>query len=332
MNFLKKSHKIFVAGHNGMVGKAIIRELNKGEYKNIIVEERSKLDLSDAISVKNWFLINKPDIVILAAAKVGGIYANDKYPYDFISENFKIQNNIIENSWLNNVKRLVFLGSSCIYPKFAEQPIREESLLTGSLEKTNEWYAIAKIAGIKLCEALYKQYKFDAISLMPTNLYGPGDNYNLENSHVIPALIRKFYEAKVSKSKFVTCWGTGKARREFLHVDDLASACLFVLNNFDTNRDINLKSKSFDINRLLNVGTGQDITIKEISYLISEIIGFDGQIKWDETKPDGTPRKLLDTTKINSMGWNYKINLETGLKQTIKEFEKSYLDKSFRSN
>lgn len=331
MNFLKNSEKIFVAGHNGMVGKAIIRELNKNEFNNILIEDRSKLDLSDEIAVKNWFSTNKPDYVILAAAKVGGIYANNKYPYNFLFENLKIQNNVIEQSWKNNVKRLIFLGSSCIYPKFSEQPIKEESLLTGSLEKTNEWYAIAKIAGIKLCEALYKQYQFDTICLMPTNLYGPGDNYNLENSHVVPALIRKFYEAKLSKKKYVTCWGSGNVKREFLHVDDLAKACLFLLNKSYTDEKINQKLNISNNNRLLNVGTGKDLTIKEIAYLISEIIGFKGEIKWDTTKPDGTPRKLLDTSKIREIGWNFKINLKNGLSQTIKEFEKSYIKKDFRN-
>ena len=331
MDFLKKTHKIFVDGHNGMVGQAIIRELKKTEYNNILIASRDELDLADEESVKNWFSINKPDIVILAAAKVGGINANNTLPYNFLFENLKIQNNVIHYSWQNNVKRFLFLGSSCIYPKFAEQPIKEESLLSGSLEKTNEWYAIAKIAGIKLCEALYKQYNFDAISLMPTNLYGPGDNYNLEKSHVIPALIRKFYEAKFYKKEFVTCWGTGTVKREFLHVDDLAKACIFVINKFDTKKEISQKSEFTGLKRLLNVGTGQDITIKEISYLISEIIGFDGEIKWDETKPDGTPRKLLDTTRIKSMGWDYKINLENGLRQTINDFEKSFQKKDFRN-
>tara|TARA_Y200000002_G_scaffold266584_1_gene221571 strand:- start:737 stop:1735 length:999 start_codon:yes stop_codon:yes gene_type:complete len=330
MNKFQKSDKIFIAGHNGMVGKAITRRLKELNFSNLLQVSKSELDLTNEQSVKNWFEINKPDIVIVAAAKVGGIHANNQYPYNFLVENIKIQNNVIEQSWKNNVKRLLFLGSSCIYPKFAEQPIIEESLLSGSLEKTNESYAIAKIAGIKLCESLNKQFNFDAICLMPTNLYGPGDNYNLSNSHVIPALIRKFYEAKLNNSESVVCWGTGNVRREFLHVDDLANACIFALSKWYPNEKDAPKDKNGENLFFLNVGTGKDSSIREIANLISEIVGYEGTIKWDISKPDGTPKKLLNITKIKSLGWDYEVNLRDGLLKTFIDFKKSYARKSFR--
>ena len=330
MNLITKSDKIFVAGHNGMVGKAIIRKLKELQYTNLLTVSRSELDLTKEIQVQNWFQYNKPDVVVVAAAKVGGIYANNEYPYNFLFENLKIQNNIIDQSWKNNTKRLLFLGSSCIYPKYSEQPIREESLLKGALEKTNEWYALAKISGIKLCEALSKQYNFDAICLMPTNLYGPGDNYNLNNSHVLPALIRKFYEAKINNHNNVTCWGSGLVKREFLHVDDLASACVFALENWDpkdAKSPINSEGEKL---YFLNVGTGKDNTLKELTRLIADIINYKGDIKWDTSKPDGTPRKLLNTSKINSLGWRHQIKLKDGLFNTIQDFKTSYSKKDFR--
>ena len=275
--------------------------------------------------VKNWFDLKRPDIVIIAAAKVGGIQANDIYSADFILENLKIQNNIIENAWRYGVKKLLFLGSSCIYPKFAKQPISEEELLTSSLETSNQWYAIAKISGIKLCEAFKKQYNFNAISLMPTNLYGPGDNYHPENSHVLASLIRRFCEAKFRNQKEVICWGTGSPLREFLHVDDLASACIFAIEKWDQDssdapKDINNKPLRF-----LNVGTGLDISIKELANLIAKIVGFQGEILWDKSKPDGTPKKQLNVNRINEMGWKSQIPLKQGLKETIKIYQEEFL-------
>ena len=330
MKLINNSEKIFVAGHNGMVGSAICRNLQRNGYSSILKESRKDLDLCDEYSVREWFKRNKPSIVIIAAAKVGGILANESFPADFILENLKIQNNIIEQSWKNGVKRLLFLGSSCIYPKFSNQPIKEEYLLQSDLEETNKYYAIAKITGIKLCQALRKQYDFDAISLMPTNLYGPKDNYHLENSHVIPALIRKFYEAKIYNREYVYCWGTGNALREFLHVDDLADACTFALEEWNPS-DMNLpKMEIGESLNYLNVGTGLEISIKNLATIISKIIGFKGEIKWDTKKKDGTPRKLLNVSKINQLGWKAKINLEDGLKSTIDEFIKDYEINNFR--
>ena len=314
----------FVAGHKGMVGAAIVRSLKKFGYSKILTADRNKLNLTCLEEVKSWFERNKPDIVIIAAAKVGGIVANNNYPAEFLLENLKIQNNIIETAWLNGTKRLLFLGSSCIYPKFAEQPIKEESLLKGYLEPTNEWYAIAKIAGIKLCQALRKQYGFDAISLMPTNLYGPGDNYDLENSHVLPALIRKFYNAYIDNKDEVLCWGTGTPMREFLHVDDLGEACVFALKHFNPDSKFSLKDEFGNNLNYLNVGTGKDINIRELSEIISRFVGFRGKIIWDNTKPDGTPKKQLDITRIKSLGWLPRINLNDGIKSTIDEFIKDY--------
>ena len=316
---IKADDRFFVAGARGMAGSAICRALQQKGYGDkakggaLLIPNRQELDLLNQEAVKAWYAEHKPDVVVLAAAKVGGIYANDTYPADFLLENLKIQTNVIEGAWKAGVRRLLFLGSSCIYPKFAEQPIKEEALLTGSLESTNEWYAIAKITGIKLCESLRQQYGFDAISLMPTNLYGPGDNYHLENSHVLPALIRRFHEAKESKAGSVTCWGTGSPMREFLHVDDLGNACVFALENWstldqDAPRDDQGKPMAF-----LNVGTGVDLTIKELAEQIAEVVGFKGTIEWDSSKPDGTPKKQLDVSRIKELGWNSRIPLAEGL-------------------
>ena len=309
---INQDDRFFVAGHRGMAGSAICRALQRSGYENLLMASRDELDLLDLQAVQHWFAQNKPTVVVLAAAKVGGIHANDTYPADFLLENLKIQNNVIETAWRSGVKRLLFLGSSCIYPKFAEQPIKEESLLTGALEPTNEWYAIAKIAGIKLCESLRKQYGFDAISLMPTNLYGPGDNYHPENSHVLPALIRRFYEAKESESECVTCWGTGSPMREFLHVDDLGDACVFTLENW---------KPSQEQIQYLNVGTGIDLTIRELAEIIAEKIGFNGEILWDTSKPDGTPKKQLDVSRIHLLGWSSKTSLPVGIAHAIDDFQ-----------
>jgi GDP-L-fucose synthase len=308
---ISASDRIFVAGHRGMAGSAIVRRLQRGGYSNLLTAGRQELDLADPVAVQGWFAASRPDVVVLAAAKVGGILANDTYPADFLLENLKIQNHIIENAWRHGAKRLLFLGSSCIYPKLAPQPIREDSLLTGALESTNEWYAIAKITGIKLCHALRRQHGFDAISLMPTNLYGPGDNYHATNSHVLPALIRRFQEAKETNAAEVRCWGSGSPRREFLHVDDLADAALFVLESWQPGPD--------DC-QFLNVGTGTDVTIRELAMLVAEFVGYEGRIEWDTSKPDGTPRKLLDVSRLASLGWTAQIPLEQGLARTIAEF------------
>ncbi len=327
---MENNDKIFVAGHKGMVGSAILRNLRKNGYNNLMVVDKKDLDLSNKNSVFEWFENFKPDIVIIAAAKVGGIYANNTFPADFILNNLKIQNNLIEASLINKVKRLLFLGSSCIYPKFCDQPIKEEYLLNGYLEKTNEFYAIAKISGLKLCEALRKQYGFDALTLMPTNLYGPGDNYSETNSHVMPALIRKFSEAANNNKKQVICWGTGSPKREFLHVDDLADACLFALLNWDINSNSAPKDPNNEPLTFLNVGTGKDISINELANIISEKCGFTGEIVWDDSKPDGTPQKLLDVSKLNNLGWNYKINLKDGIEETISNFKNELNKKKIR--
>ena len=321
------NEKIFIAGSSGMVGKAIKKLLLKSNYGlkenngEILSPSRKELNLSNAKMVDDWFVNNKPTVVILAAAKVGGILANSKYPKDFLLENLKIQTNVIDASWKFGVKRFLFLGSSCIYPKFAEQPIKEESLLNGPLEPTNQWYAIAKIAGIKLCEAFRAQYNFDAISLMPTNLYGPGDNYHPENSHVFASLIKKFYHATNTNSPTVTCWGSGEPLREFIHVDDLANAILYVLENWDpTSKDAPLDSRGNPLT-LLNVGSGIDISIKDLANKMSNIIGFKGKIIWDRSKPDGTFKKQLDITRINKLGWRTQINLEEGIINTFKNYQ-----------
>jgi len=307
-----------------MAGSAIVRALQKKGYGKsssggkIFTPDRKQLDLLDGVAVDQWMTANQPDVVVLAAAKVGGILANSTYPADFLLENLKIQSHVIESAWRSGARRLLFLGSSCIYPKFAEQPIKEESLLSGALEPTNEWYAIAKIAGIKLCESLRKQYGFDAISLMPTNLYGPGDNYHPENSHVLPALIRRFHEAKESGAESVTCWGTGSPMREFLHVDDLGDACVFALENW--------QPKPEEL-KFLNVGTGVDLSIRELAEAVAHATGFMGAIHWDASKPDGTPKKQLDVSRLKAHGWRARIPLEKGLKSTVALFR----DKETRS-
>ncbi len=320
------NEKIFIAGARGMAGSAICRSLCKNGYGRInggqlLKPTRKELNLLDSNEVRKWFEINKPTVVIIAAAKVGGIYANSIYPTQFLLENLKIQNNLVENSWKTGVKRLLFLGSSCIYPKFAQQPINEDSLLTGQLEETNQWYGIAKIAGIKLCEALRKQYGFDAISLMPTNLYGPGDNYHPQNSHVMASFIRKFCEASINSSPSVKCWGTGNPLREFLHVDDLGDAVVFALENWDPNSRNAPKDENNKKLTTLNVGTGKDISIKELAFKISNLLNYKGKIIWDKSKPDGTPKKLLDIQKIQSLGWDPKISLSEGIKDTIESYK-----------
>ncbi|MDW7693193.1 GDP-L-fucose synthase [Flammeovirgaceae bacterium SG7u.111] len=298
---MEKDFKIYIAGHRGMVGSAIYRKLESEGYSNIIHRTSKELDLRDQTQVSDFFKIEKPDVVVLAAAKVGGIHANNVYRAEFLYDNLMIQNNVIHQSYLNNVKKLLFLGSSCIYPKFAPQPLKEDYLLTGELEPTNEPYAIAKIAGIKMCENYRSQYGCDFISAMPTNLYGPNDNYDLNNSHVLPALIRKFHTAKTNGVAFVPVWGSGTPKREFLHVDDLADACYYLLQNYNGEQ-------------LVNVGTGEDISIKELAYLVKMIVGFEGDIKFDSSKPDGTPRKLMDVSKLNGLGWKYSIGLEEGIR------------------
>ncbi len=326
---INKSDKIYVAGHKGMVGNAIVKNLQKNGFNNLLLVNKEQLDLKNRKLVFEWFENFKPDVVVIAAAKVGGIFANNSYPVDFLLDNLKIQNNLIECSFINNVKRLLFLGSSCIYPKFCKQPIKEDYLLGGSLEKTNEWYAIAKISGIKLCEALRKQYGFDAFSLMPTNLYGPGDNYNERNSHVLPALIRKFSEAAVNKKKAVTCWGTGLPKREFLHVDDLADACRFVLLNWDLDSSLAPKNNNESLS-FLNVGSGKEISIKDLAYLVAKKCEYNGQIIWDHSKPDGTPQKLLDVSKLKALGWEYNIGLDIGVEKTIKSYKKELNENTIR--
>ena len=297
---MNKNSKIYVAGHRGMVGSAIVRELQNQGFDNIITKTHDELDLINQEKVTEFFAEEKPEFVFLAAAKVGGIEANRTKMADFTYENLQIQNNIIHNSYLKGVKRLVFLGSSCIYPKFAAQPIKEEYLLTGLLEQTNYGYAIAKIAGVKMCEAYADQYGCDFISLMPTNLYGINDNFDLNSSHVLPALMRKFHEAKVNNREFVEVWGSGTPKREFLYVDDLARACLFAMNNKE-------------VKGLVNIGVGEDLTIRELAELIKKTVGFKGELKFDATKPDGTPRKCMDVSKINSLGWKAKVSLEDGV-------------------
>ena len=287
---MQKDSKIFVAGHRGLVGSAIVRNLENHGYKNLVLRGRKETDLTNSTAVARLFETESPEYVFLAAAKVGGILANSSYPADFIRDNLAIQLNVIDAAYKNGVKKLEFLGSSCIYPKFAPQPMKEEYLLTGALEPTNEWYAIAKIAGIKLCQAYRQQYGFNAISLMPTNLYGPGDNFDLKNSHVLPALIRKFHEAKMEGRNEVVIWGTGTPRREFLHVDDLASAAVFLMEQYDGGE-------------IVNVGVGEDVTIAELAGIVKRVVGFEGNLVFDTTKPDGTPRKLLDVSRLTGLGW-----------------------------
>lgn len=303
---MNKDSKIYVAGHRGMVGSAILRKLNAEGYSNIIARTSKELDLKDQQSVKDFFKAEKPAYVFLAAAKVGGIHANNTYRAEFIYENLMIQNNVIHSAYETGVKKLLFLGSSCIYPKLAPQPLKEEYLLTGLLEPSNEPYAIAKIAGVKMCEAYHSQYGCNFISGMPTNLYGPNDNYDLNNSHVLPALISKFHTAKIENKPFVEVWGSGKPFREFLHVDDLADACYFLMLNYNEPE-------------LINIGTGKDISIKDLALLIKRIVGYEGELHFDTSKPDGTPRKLLDVSKLHSRGWKHKIELEEGIRKVYVE-------------
>jgi GDP-L-fucose synthase len=306
---LEKESKIYVAGHRGMVGSAIVRKFISLGYTNLLTRTSSELDLRNQQQVADFFEVEKPEYVFLAAAKVGGIVANNTYRADFLYENLAIQNNIIHGSYLNKVKKLMFLGSSCIYPKLAPQPLKESYLLSGYLEQTNEPYAIAKIAGIKMCEAYRAQYGCNFISVMPTNLYGTNDNYDLVNSHVLPAMIRKFHEAKEKDASEMTLWGTGSPMREFLHADDLAEACLFLMENYNESE-------------LVNIGTGEDVTIKNLADLVKQIIGFQGEIVWDTSKPDGTPRKLMDVSKLHGLGWHHKIALEDGIKLAYQDFLK----------
>ena len=303
---MNKTSKIYIAGHRGMVGSAILRNLEKKGFSNLVFKTSAEIDLRNTQAVADFFEKEKPEYVYLAAAKVGGINANNIYRADFLYENLMIQNNVIHQAYLSKVKKLLFLGSSCIYPKMAPQPLREDYLLTGLLEETNEPYAIAKIAGIKMCDAYRSQYGCNFISAMPTNLYGPNDNYDLENSHVLPAMLRKFHEAKIAGNPEVKLWGSGNPKREFLHVDDLAEACVFLMANYS------------DFGQV-NVGIGKDLSIKELSELIQEIIAYSGKIIWDETKPDGTPRKLMDVSKINSLGWKAKIPLDEGIRKVYQE-------------
>lgn len=304
------SDKIYVAGHNGMVGSAIVRNLQAKGFSNIIYRSSKELDLRNQQAVNNFFATEKPDYVFLAAAKVGGILANNTYRAEFIYDNLMMEVNIIHAAYANNVKKLLFLGSSCIYPKNAPQPLKETYLLTGELEPTNEPYAIAKIAGIKLCDAFRSQYGCNYISAMPTNLYGPNDNYDLNNSHVLPALIRKFHEAKQNNAATVSIWGSGKPMREFLHVDDMADACVFLMNTYNEEG-------------LVNVGTGTDISIKDLALLIKDIVGYPGELVFDASKPDGTLRKLMDVSKLNTLGWQYRIPLKEGIEQVYDLFKKT---------
>jgi GDP-L-fucose synthase len=300
--------KVYVAGHRGLVGSAVVRALQGQGYRDILLRTSRELDLTDQAMVREFFQREKPHAVVMAAARVGGIQANNTRPAEFIRDNLLIQDNVIDASHQVGVAKFVFLGSSCIYPKLAPQPIKEESLLTGPLEPTNEWYAIAKIAGLKMCQAYRRQYGFNAISLMPTNLYGPGDNFDLQNSHVLPALIRRFHEAKLRGDGSLTVWGTGTPRREFLHVDDLANAVLYLLNNYDDEG-------------IVNVGWGEDVTIRELAETVASVAGFRGRLEFDSSKPDGTPRKLLDTSRLTALGWKPKIKLREGIESTYAWFQ-----------
>ena len=313
MHLSKQTERIYIAGHNGLVGSALVRALKAEKHPNILVRDRSELDLADKNAVRAFFEAESPDFVVVAAAKAGGILANDTYPADFLFQNLEIQSNLIYSAYECGVKRLIFLGSTCIYPRLAAQPLKEEYLLTGPLEPTNEWYAIAKIAGVKLCQALRKQHGVDFISLMPTNLYGPGDNFDLETSHVLPALIRKFHEAKDTRTP-VTVWGTGSPKREFMYVDDLAEAVLHILKIPE--------SKLFEAapDGLMNVGVGADLSIKELAELIQTVVGSENPIEYDSSKPDGTPKKLVDVSRLFSLGWRPSVSLSDGLRQTYESF------------
>ncbi|MEI7584007.1 GDP-L-fucose synthase [Runella sp.] len=304
---MEKHTKIYVAGHRGMVGSALVRRLQSEGYQNIVVRTSRELDLRNQQAVTDFFAAEKPEYVFLAAAKVGGIMANNVYRADFLYENLQIQNNVIHNAYVMGVKKLMFLGSSCIYPKMAPQPLKEEYLLTGTLEYTNEPYAIAKITGIKMCESYRKQYGCNFISVMPTNLYGPNDNYDLAGSHVLPAMIRKFHEAKTEGRPFVELWGTGSPLREFLHADDLADACVYLM-------------KTYDEEQFVNIGVGEDISIKNLAELIQATVGYEGELRWNTDKPDGTPRKLMDVSRLHNMGWKHRYSLEEGIKLTYQDF------------
>lgn len=306
MPHMNETARIYVAGHRGLVGSAIVRKLQANGYSNLVLRTSRELDLRNQASTRAFFAQEKPEYVFLAAARVGGIHANDRFPADFIADNLGIQQNVITSAYESGVTKLLFLGSSCIYPRECPQPIKEEYLLTGPLEPTNEWYAVAKIAGIKLCQAYNRQHGTRFISLMPTNLYGPNDNFDLDTSHVLPAMIRKFHEAKEQGTR-VTLWGSGTPRREFLHVDDLADACLFLMRHYDASE-------------IVNVGTGSDLTVRELSGLIGETVGFQGEVVWDESKPDGTPRKLLDVSRIQKLGWKARTPLAEGLAETYAWF------------
>ncbi len=312
---MNKTDKIYIAGHRGMVGSAIVRKLEAEGHTNIVTRTSAELDLREQVAVRSFFAAEKPAYVVLAAAKVGGIHANNVYRAQFLYENLMIQNNVIHSAHEAGVKKLLFLGSSCIYPKLAPQPLKEESLLTGLLEQTNEPYAIAKIAGIKMAESYRRQYGDNFISAMPTNLYGPNDNYDLSNSHVLPALIRKVHTARVSGAAHVEVWGTGSPRREFLHVDDLADACYFLMHNYDEEL-------------FVNIGTGEDLTIKELAELIKDIVGYQGELVWNTEKPDGTPRKLMDVGRLHAMGWKHRIGLREGITRVYAEFATSELARS----
>ncbi|AIE86635.1 GDP-L-fucose synthase [Fimbriimonas ginsengisoli] len=305
---MRRDARIYVAGHRGLVGSAIVRRLQNDGYENLIVRTHKELDLTDREAVESFFTEEKPEYVILAAAKVGGIHANNAYPADFIFQNLAIQGNVIDAAYRHKTEKLLFLGSSCIYPKLAPQPMREDVLLTGPLEPTNQAYAIAKIAGLEMCRSYYRQYGFRSVSLMPTNLYGPYDNFDLENSHVLPAMMRKFHDAKERGDKQVTLWGSGTPRREFLHADDLASAAVFLMNNHEDPD-------------LVNVGVGEDVTIRELAETVRSAVGWNGEIVWDSSKPDGTPRKLMDVSKIHSLGWRHSIEFEDGVRDTYEWFK-----------
>jgi len=334
-HLITPADRIYVAGHRGMAGGAILRALQRAGYGDassgaLLTASRSELDLLDEAAVRAWFAQHQPTVVVLAAAKVGGIHANATYPADFLLENLRIETNVIETAWRSGVRRLLFLGSSCIYPKFAEQPIREEALLTGALEPTNEWYALAKIAGIKLGQALRLQYGFDAISLMPTNLYGPGDNYHPTNSHVLPALIRRFHEAAESGAPSVTCWGTGTPLREFLHVDDLGEACVFALEHWNPSAADAPRDDAGQPLPFLNVGTGVDLTIRELAEAVAEATGYHGRLEWDTSKPDGTPKKQLDVSRLTHLGWHARISLAEGLRSTVALFREQHAAEQVR--
>ena len=330
MTLISGSDRIAIFGARGMAGSAISRALQQGGYGSLLTPGRDALNCLDRTAVEQWMQQARPDVVVLAAARVGGIQANNSFPADFLLDNLKIQTNVIEAAWASGARRLLFLGSSCIYPKFADQPIREEALLTGVLEPTNEWYAIAKISGIKLCEALRRQHGFDAISLMPTNLYGTGDNYHPTNSHVLPALLRRFHEAKTRGDASVTCWGSGTPLREFLHADDLGAACVFALEHWSALADDAPQNEAGQPLAFLNVGTGVDLTIRALAEQIAAVVGFSGDLLWDTSKPDGTPKKQLDVSRLRGMGWSASISLAEGLQRAYADFQAALATEQLR--